>query len=41
MLEYIREYGNKQQAIKEMLHVYGFANVLKFYKLGKAPFLEK
>lgn len=41
MLEYLKEYGNKQTHIKEMIHIYGFASVLNFYKLGKAPFLEK
>lgn len=41
MLEYLKEFGNKQTHIKEMIEVYGFASVLNFYKLGKAPFLEK
>lgn len=41
MLEYIKEYGKKTEHIQEMIQVYGFANVLKFYKLGKAPFLDK
>ncbi len=40
MLEYIKEHGRRATYVKEMIKVYGFADVLKFYKLGRAPFLE-
>ncbi|MFW5662657.1 MAG: DUF2851 family protein [Bacteroidota bacterium] len=40
MLEYIREQGRRPNVISEAVRDYGFAEVLSFYRLGKAPFRE-
>ena len=38
MLEYIKLHGKKRNIVSESLKEYGFAQILSFYKLGKAPF---
>jgi hypothetical protein len=40
MLEFIKENGRRADYVKEMIKLYGFGDVLKFYKLGRSPFLE-
>ena len=38
MLEYLREHGRKPNIISEAIKEYGFAEILSFYRLGRAPF---
>jgi len=40
MLEYIKEHGKRVNVVSEALKDYGFAEVLSFYRLGRAPFRE-
>ncbi len=40
MLEYIKDYGKKQNIVADTLKTYGFSNVLSFYREGKAPFVD-
>jgi hypothetical protein len=40
MLEYIREHGRRTNICSEALKDYGFAEVLSFYRLARAPFKE-
>jgi hypothetical protein len=37
MLEYIKDHGKKSNIISETIRDYGFAEVLSFYKLARAP----
>lgn len=37
MLEYIKHYGARNNIASEILHSYGFAEILTFYKLGRIP----
>ncbi|MBX3044705.1 MAG: DUF2851 family protein [Candidatus Kapabacteria bacterium] len=37
MLEYIREFGSRNNVASEALKEYGFAEILSFYKLGRLP----
>lgn len=38
MLEYIKEHGRRTNIVSEAMKSYNFAEVLGFYRLGKAPF---
>lgn len=38
MLEFMKQYGKKQNIVAESIRNYGFAEVLSFYKLGNSPF---
>lgn len=40
MLEYIKTHGKKENVVREALADYGFGNLLSFYRLGKAPFVD-
>jgi len=40
MLEYMKEFGRKQNIVREAMVSYGFAEVLSFYRLGRAPFRD-
>lgn len=37
MLEYIKQFGTKNNVASEALKEYGFAEILSFYKLGRLP----
>ena len=37
MLEYIRLYGRKPSVVAEAIEVYGFSEVLSFYKIYRDP----
>ena len=36
LLEYMKEHGNKQNIVSEVVKTYGFAEVLSFYRVGRA-----
>jgi len=38
MLEYMKEYGKRPNIVRDAIKTYGFAEILSFYRLGKAPF---
>ena len=38
MLEYLKEYGRHPNIVREAVKNYGFAEILSFYRLGRAPF---
>ncbi len=38
MLEYLKEYGRRPNIVRDAVQNYGFAEILSFYRLGRAPF---
>jgi len=38
MLEYMKEYGRRPNIVRDAVKSYGFAEILSFYRLGRAPF---
>jgi hypothetical protein len=40
MLEYMKEYGRRPYVVRDAVESYGFAGVLSFYRLGRAPFKD-
>jgi len=36
MLEYLKEYGNKRTVVADAIRDYGFAEILNFYRVGRA-----
>ncbi|MFH1052113.1 MAG: DUF2851 family protein [bacterium] len=36
MLEYLKEYGNKRSVVSDAVRDYGFAEILNFYRVGRA-----
>jgi len=38
MLEYMKEFGKRPNVVRDAIKTYGFAEILSFYRLGRAPF---